>query len=55
MHRQPHQFIDRHTGQVVTERLFADRTVNFIYQDVREKAPAAFKALTSARACGLLG
>lgn len=55
MHRPQHQFIDRRTGRAVRERLIADRTVNFIYQEVREKAPVAFKALTSSRASGLLG
>ncbi|MBI5524100.1 MAG: phosphatidylserine decarboxylase [Desulfarculus sp.] len=55
MQRLPHQYIDRRTGRAVTEKLIADSTVNFIYQRVREKAPQAFQALTSARACGLLG
>lgn len=55
MQRQPHQYIERASGQVKTERFIADRTVNFLYQDVREKAPLAFRALTSARASGLLG
>ena len=55
MQRLPHQFIDRRTRQVVTEQLIADRTVNFIYQEVREKSPVAFKALTGQRASGLLG
>ncbi|MBI4799127.1 MAG: phosphatidylserine decarboxylase [Desulfarculus sp.] len=55
MHRLPHQYIDRRTGRAVTEKLIADSTVNFLYQRVREKAPQAFQALTSARACGLLG
>jgi phosphatidylserine decarboxylase len=39
----------------MTETLLADRTVNFLYHEVREKASMAFNALTSARASGLLG
>lgn len=55
MDRPPHQYIDRRTGRPVTENLIADRTVNFLYQEVREKSHLAFKALTGARACGMLG
>lgn len=50
-----HQYIDRHSGQVRTERLFADRLVNFLYSEVREKTPTVFKAITSARGSSLLG
>lgn len=50
-----HQYIDRHSGQVCTERLFADRLVNFLYSEVREKTPSVFKAITSARGSSLLG
>ena len=50
-----HQYIDRHSGQVRTERLLADRLVNFLYSEVREKTPTVFKAITSARGSSLLG
>ena len=50
-----HQYIDRHSRQVRTERLFADRLVNFLYSEVREKTPTVFKAITSARGSSLLG
>ena len=50
-----HQYIDRSTGKVRTERLLADRMVNFIYSDVRENLPRVFEALTSARGSSLLG
>lgn len=49
-----HQYIDRETGGVCTETLFADRIVNSIYNQWRESAPALFKALTSARISSLL-
>ena len=43
-------------GQSVkTERLFGDKLVGMIYSDAREKAPALFKALTSARMSSLIG
>jgi phosphatidylserine decarboxylase len=50
-----HQYIDRSTGKVRTERLLADRMVNFIYSEVRENVPRVFEALTSARGSSLLG
>ncbi|MGD8562448.1 MAG: phosphatidylserine decarboxylase [Desulfarculaceae bacterium] len=50
-----HQYIERRTGDVHTERLFGDRLVNFLYSGVRENAPTVFKALTSARISNLLG
>jgi phosphatidylserine decarboxylase len=49
-----HQYIERHSGKVVTERLFGDRFVRWLYGPAREKAPVVFKALTSARASRLL-
>jgi phosphatidylserine decarboxylase len=50
-----HQYIMRHNGEVVTERLWADRWINFLYSEVRERTPNLFRALTSSRACGLWG
>jgi phosphatidylserine decarboxylase len=50
----PHQYIERHSRQVATEKLFGDRFIRWLYGPTREKAPRLFKALTSARACRLL-
>jgi phosphatidylserine decarboxylase len=50
-----HQYIDRETAQVVTERLYQDRTINFLYNHAREKAQFVFNALVSSRSSGLLG
>lgn len=49
-----HQYIDRRSGKVLTERLISDRIVNFLYKEVRESAPGIFKTLTSARGSHLL-
>lgn len=49
-----HQYIKRDNGQVVTERLLGDRWIQFLYSDMRERAPHLFKALTSSRASNLL-
>lgn len=43
-----HQYIDRETDQVLTERFYGDRIVNYLYSSVRERSPLLFKALTSA-------
>ncbi|MFH1138990.1 MAG: phosphatidylserine decarboxylase [Pseudomonadota bacterium] len=50
-----HQYIDRRTRKVKNEKLLGDRLVNLIYNDVRERTPAVFRALTSARCSRLLG
>lgn len=50
----PHQFIERHSGKVHTERLPADHMVNFLYSLARENAPVLFRALISARASQFL-
>ena len=39
----------------MTESLFADRIVHFLYSDARENVPWLFRALTGARSSGLLG
>ena len=49
-----HQYVQRQTGQVVTEAFFGDRFIRWLYGPARERAPAVFKALTSARASRLL-
>jgi phosphatidylserine decarboxylase len=51
----PHQYIDRGTAQVKTERLYCDGLVNLIYSSARESAPTLFRALTSGRCSRLLG
>ncbi len=50
-----HQFIDRASGRVTDERLYSDQVVRFVYGTARERAPALFAALTSARMSGVLG
>lgn len=56
MKRPPeHQYIDRETGQVRTERLYGDQLLNILYQAAWEKAPALYQVLTSARFSHLLG
>lgn len=50
----PHQYIDRLTAQVKTEQLIGDKSVQFLYNSLRENAPVMFKALTSKRMSGLL-
>lgn len=51
----PHQYIDRKSSRVRTEHLFADRLVNAIFSDARERPGALFKALASARFSRMLG
>ncbi|MDP3479330.1 MAG: phosphatidylserine decarboxylase [Desulfoprunum sp.] len=50
-----HQYIDRTSGRVMTEQLIGDQVVAFLYNNLRENAPAMFRALTSARMSSLLG
>lgn len=50
----PHQYIDRNTRQIVTEKPLGDQSVHFLYNGIRESAPAMFRALTSARVSRLL-
>jgi phosphatidylserine decarboxylase len=50
-----HQYVDRETGNILTETLFADRLINFLYSHTRENLPAVFRALTSARISSFLG
>lgn len=55
MQPQPHQYIDRESGEIRTESLYGDRFVRLLYHGVRENAPAMFRLLTGARASSLLG
>jgi phosphatidylserine decarboxylase len=45
----PHQFVDRESDRICTERLFGDQAVQMLYSEAMEKAPVVFRALTSAR------
>jgi phosphatidylserine decarboxylase len=49
-----HQYVDRASGSIATERLFADRILRFLYSEVRENAPALFQLLTHKRVSQLL-
>ncbi len=51
----PHQYIDRESGSVCTEKLFGDRLVGLLYHEVRENAPQLFRLLTSGRMSSMLG
>jgi phosphatidylserine decarboxylase len=54
-HLVPHQFIERETSRVITEKLFADKTTNSIYSHVRENTTTLFNLLISVRFSHLLG
>lgn len=49
-----HQYIDRKTGKVKTERLFKDSIINFFYSTVRENADFCFNLIVSGRSTSLL-
>jgi phosphatidylserine decarboxylase len=51
----PHQYVDRRTGEIRDERIFADRLVSLLYGSARERAPALFRALTGPWASRLFG
>ncbi len=50
-----HQYFDRQSQSVVTESLFADRIIRFLYSETRENAPLLFQVLTSSWTSSLLG
>ncbi len=50
-----HQYIERHSGRVVDERLHGDRWVRLMYGPLRENAPSLFRLCTQARASEWLG
>ena len=52
--QHPHQYIDRTSQQIVTEKLIGDKSVSFLYSTVREHAPSLLHALTSGRMSSLL-
>lgn len=51
----PHQFIDRRTGTVRTERLYRDRVIRRLYSATRESSPRLFRLATSSWSSALLG
>jgi phosphatidylserine decarboxylase len=50
----PHQYVERETGRICTEKLVGDKAIRVLYSMAREKAPIVFKALTSARMSSLI-
>jgi phosphatidylserine decarboxylase len=50
-----HQYIERDTGRVCTERPFGDWIVNYLYSKKRERAPLVYELLGSQWFSGLLG
>lgn len=54
MNIAPHQYVDRDTGDVITERLYADRLLRGLYAQPWERRAWLVKALASARASRLL-
>jgi phosphatidylserine decarboxylase len=50
-----HQYIERDSGRVVTERLLADDMIRLLYHSVRENSGRLFDLLVSSRASHILG
>jgi phosphatidylserine decarboxylase len=50
-----HQYIERKSSAVVTEKLIADAVINRIYSTVREQSGLLFDLVTSSRTSSLLG
>jgi phosphatidylserine decarboxylase len=55
MYTSAHQYVDRPSGELRTERLYQDRLVLFFYGRVRESMPAVFRMLVSRGSTRLLG
>ena len=51
----PHQYIDRETDKVTTEKLIADTLINRLYSRAKENQTLLFKAATSKRMSSILG
>lgn len=49
-----HQYVERKTRKIATERLYGDEAVRLLYSNVREVAPWLFGKLVSARASRIL-
>ncbi|GAB6905935.1 hypothetical protein JCM12296A_17700 [Desulfosarcina cetonica] len=54
-HATPHQYIDRETEGVITERLIADPLITRLYTRARENPGLLFRAATSRRMSAVLG
>jgi phosphatidylserine decarboxylase len=54
MKTMPHQFVERETGRICTEKLVGDKAIQMLYSVARERMPILFRALTSARVSSLL-
>ncbi|MBU1171897.1 MAG: phosphatidylserine decarboxylase [Proteobacteria bacterium] len=50
----PHQYIERRSGEIKTEKLLGDRMVRMLYSRIRENASFLFKSLTGSLASDLL-
>ncbi|MEW6380247.1 MAG: phosphatidylserine decarboxylase [bacterium] len=48
-----HQYIERETGRIKTERLCGDRLIGALYLTARENSAALFRALTGGRMSSL--
>jgi len=55
MSNDTHQYVDRRSGELRTERLYRDPVVMFFYGKVREQMPAVFAWLVSRTATRFLG
>ena len=49
-----HQFIERETSQIKTEKLYYDRIVNYIYNNSRERPGYLYNIVTSSRMSSIL-
>ncbi|MBN2055965.1 phosphatidylserine decarboxylase [bacterium] len=50
-----HQYIERHSGKIVTEKAPGDGTINLLYSVLQERSPKVFRALTGQRTTDILG
>ena len=50
-----HQYLERETSRLITEKFLGQAAVRFIYGGLRENAPFLFRVLTGRRISGLIG
>ena len=55
MKHQQHQYIERDTSRIKTEKVYGDKILKLIYSKTRENAPVLFRALMSSRVSRFLG
>jgi phosphatidylserine decarboxylase len=55
MKYQQHQYIERDTFRIKTEKFYGDKILKLVYSKTRENAPVLFRALMSHRVSSLLG